>query len=145
MEVVARKKEGLLPLFIILLAVGTVTLSGGIVCLAFGGYTLIPGIVLTCLASVAVIFIAIGWIRWVKTPSVIITVEGNEMQLAAGRYALSDILNVTYRCPLKTSWGRLCVELKNKTVSCDFVEDVVETQQALISLRLSSSGAPIDC
>ena len=148
MEVIARKKEGLKPLFIVCIAVGALLIVGGGVCFALGGYTLIPAIVLTALGLATVALSSLCWWKWKKMPVDVLAIEGEELVLPEGRYAFNQILNVSYRCPLgilKINWGKVYIELENnKKVAYAFVEDVEEVEQTLLALRLQSSNAPID-
>ena len=148
MEVIARKQSGLMPLFIVFLAVGALCLVGGVVCFVLGDYTLVPAIVLTILGVAVDGLSAFCLWKWKKLPEKIVCVQDGEVQLPTGRYALSEIINVSYRCPfgaLKVRWGKLYIELKNKKkLAYGFIEDVAEAQQDLLALRLSGSNAPID-
>lgn len=148
MEVIARKQKGLLPLFIVFLAVSVLFLGGGVVFFVLGGYSLIPAIILTVLGVAVGAIDGISFLKWKKMPEEIVGVKDEKLQLPTGMYALNEILNVTYRCPfaaLKITWGKLYIELKDKKVlAFGFVEDVAEAQQDLLSLCLSSCNAPID-
>ena len=147
MEVIARKKEGLLPLFITVLALGIACIGGGVVCFVVGGYTIIPAIVLTVVGVAAAGVVTLAWITWKKLPAEIVRVEGEEVQLPKGKYCLAKVINVS-ASPLfgiqKIGWGKLCIEFNDKKCVCYFVQDVEEAQQRLRALRLSDSNAPID-
>ena len=147
MEVVARKKRGLTPLFITILAFGILLSAGGIVCFTMGGYSILPAIILTVLGVAIAALGAILWFKWKKMPDEIVCVEDGKMYLPEGVCALSELLNVSYRCPLnilKARWGNLYLEFEGKVRMYGFVEEAEETQQALVSLRLSDCKAPID-
>ena len=147
MEVIARKQEGLLPLFITVLALGIVCIGGGVVCCVLGGYSIIPAIVLTLLGVVIVGLNTFAWCYWKKMPAEIVRAGGDDLELPTGKYSLAKVVNVSYRCPFgidKIGWGKLCIELGNKKYVCYFVENVEETQKRLRSLRLSDCNAPID-
>lgn len=147
MEVIARKKEGLLPLFITVLALGIACIGGGVVCFVVGGYTIIPAILLTVLGVAAVFLAGLSWFKWKKLPTEIVRIEDEEMQLPIGKYSLAKVINVSYACLLniqKIGWGKLCIEMHDKKYVCYFVEDVEEAAQRLRALRLRDSNAPID-
>ena len=66
MEVIARKQKGLLPLFIVFLAVSVLFLGGGVVFFVLGGYSLIPAIILTVLGVVVGAIDGICFLKWKK-------------------------------------------------------------------------------
>ena len=147
MEVIARKKSGLMPLFISCIVLGALCISGGVVCFVLGNYSIVPAIVLTVLGVAVIALSAFCLWKWKKMPTEIVCVEEEKLQLPEGRYALNEISNVSYRCPLatlKVRWGKLYIEVGGKVFAYGFVEDVAETQQMLLSLRLSDCNAPID-
>ena len=147
MDVIARKKKGLMPLFIVMLALGALIIGGGVVCFVMGGYSILPAIILTVLGVAMIALGAFCWWKWKKLPEEIVCVGEGKIQLPEGVYALNDLLNVSYRCPLgalKVCWGKLYIEFENKVFAYGFVEDVAETQKALLALRLSNCNAPID-
>lgn len=148
MEVIARKQKGLMPLFVVFLAVGLMLIGGGVVFFVLGGYSIIPAIILTALGVAVGAVDAICFFNWKKMPDEIVGIQDEKLQLPTGMYALNEILDVTYRCPfgaLKITWGKLYIELKDKKVlAFGFVEDVAEARNALLSLCLSGCNAPID-
>ena len=147
MDVLARKKKGLIPLFVAILAVGALIIGGGIVCFSMGGYSILPAVILTVLGLAVIALGVLCWWKWKKTPDEIVWIEGDDIQLPEGRYAMNKILKVSHRCPLgalKVRWGRLYIEFEDKTFVYDFVEEAEETNKALLSLRLSNCNAPID-
>ena len=147
MDVIARKKNGLIPLFVIFLTLGALIVGGGVVCFVMGNYSILPAIILTVLGAAIIALGAFCWLKWKKLPQEIVCVGEGKIQLPEGMYALNDVLNVSYRCPLgalKVRWGRLYIEFENKVFAYGFVEDVAETQKALLALRLSNCNAPID-
>ena len=96
MEVIARKQKGLLPLFIVFLAVSVLFLGGGVVFFVLGGYSLIPAIILTVLGVAVGAIDGICFLKWKKMPEEIVGVKDEKLQLPTGMYALNEILNVTY-------------------------------------------------
>ncbi len=147
MEVIVRKKSGLMPLFVICIALGVLCIGGGVFCFVLGGYSIIPAIVLTILGIAAATLSLLGLWNWKKMPTEIAYVVEEKIQLPEGRYAFNEISNVSYRCllsVLKVRWGKLYIEINGKVFAYAFVEDVAETQQLLLSLRLSDCNAPID-
>lgn len=147
MEVIARKKASILPLFIVALVLGGLLLLGGVVCFVVGGYSIIPAIVLTVLGVAAASIAVLAWRLWKKTPTEIVCLENDTLHILGGSYAVTEIINVTYRYPLgisKIGWGKLGIEMHGKKCVCYFVDDVVDVQQRLLSLRLSDCNAPID-
>ncbi len=122
-------------------------MAGGVVCCVLGGYTIIPGVVLILLGGAMLALSIFAWRKWKNTPAEIVCIDGTEMQLPQGRYALSALHDVSYFRPLaalKARWGRLCVEFEDKVFVYDFVAEAAETQQKLVSARLGACNAPID-
>ncbi len=147
MECIARKKQRLLPYFIAVITLGVLFTGFGVVLCALGLYTLLPGVV-SILIGVAIGGLGI-WrcVCWKKLPDEIVSVSDTEMQLPEGRYAMKEVLDVSYRLYysiIGVRWGSLVIELDGKTFVYPFVADVAETQQRLLSRRLSGCNAPID-
>ena len=135
MEVIARRCGGVFALYLFAAALGVVLGILGI------GSTAIEDAFLTCfIPGVLVIIISVViCIRYCRVPKEIIQYDGEKLIFPQGRYAPSEIINVTYRCARSRgfthSWGKLTVTLSDKEIVYNYVADVEEVHNRLIQLK----------
>ena len=138
MEIIARRCGGVLALYLFSAVLGVVLCILGI------GSTAIDDAFLTCfIPGILVILVSVVvCIRYFTVPKEIIQYDGEKLIFPQGRYAPSEIVNVTYRCARERgfshSWGKLTVTLSDKEITYNYVADVEEVHNRLMKLKTES-------
>ena len=125
MEVIARKEKMTLWTFVI-------SIIAGVVLLPFGGETLLSAILLLVIG-------AILGVLYLRQPQVMIAYDGEKLLFPQGRYAPSEIANVTYHHGRKLNYrnGSLKVYMADGQVfSFHFVANVEEVHNRLFALKM---------
>lgn len=142
MELIARRCGGVLALYLFAAALGVVLCILGI------GSTAIDDAFLTCfIPGILVILVSVViCIRYFTVPKEIIQYDGEKLIFPQGRYAPSEIKNVTYYLGRKRYLGNgsLKVYMTDAQVfSFAFVANVEEVHNRLIELRLQAGNSEI--
>lgn len=138
MEVIARRKEGFFWVHLITVAAGIIFF---IIFLYLEYKTAFSplGIAMIILSSLIAGSGAICLWEYHKISKEIIQYDGEKLIFPQGRYAPSEIINVTYRCArsrgFSHSWGKLTVTLSDKEIAYNYVADVEEVHNRLIQLK----------
>lgn len=140
MELIARKKDGIVPAYIL---VGI----GGLALIIYGitwfnkavSVTLVSLIGGLCLIAICVFYI----VKISKTPEEIIRFDGEKLYFPEGSYYPDQIEKVHYhqahaRGFRYYSWGKLSVYFADKVLEYCFVEDVQDVHNRLLQLKMEN-------
>ena len=139
MEVIARRKNGLLLLYSIISSLGLIAFvkTGG-----FNGayssrttYMWSAGLALFVLG----VIICIGILR---TPKIIIQYDGEYLILREGKFKINELGRVNYRQAhargIHYSWGKITLALGGQEIVYKNVADVEQVHNRLMELRLQA-------
>ena len=145
-EVIARRKEGLITIYVISIVLG-------VLCLLISAIFLMlrpSSSVFACLLALFIVGIVlipvcvVYIVRISNTPEEIIVYENGVLHFPNCTCRLSEIRNVEYRFArgrrLSYSWGNITIILEDRALKFDFVADVVDVHNRLIQLMLESKG-----
>ena len=138
MEIIARKKSGLLLLysFVILLGIFMGVLSANL----DGDSTERGFTLLGCVVIVVVgVVICVGILR---TPKIIIQYDGEYLILREGKFRVNQLGRVNYRRAhargIHYSWGKIILLLDGREIVYNNVADVEQVHNRLMELRLQA-------
>ena len=138
MEIIARKKSGLLLLysFVILLGIFMGVLSVNLdEDSTERGFTLLGCVVIVIVG----IIICVGILR---TPKIIIQYDGEYLILREGKFRVNQLGRVNYRRAnaraFHYSWGKIILALGGQEIVYNNVADVEQVHNRLMELRLQA-------
>ena len=138
MEIIARKKSGLLLLyaFVILLGIFMGVLSANLdEDSTERGFTLLGCVVIIIVG----IIICVGILR---TPNIIIQYDGEYLILREGKFRVNQLGRVNYRCAhargIHYKWGKIILLLDGREIVYNKVADVEDVHNRLMELRLQT-------
>ena len=138
MEIIARKKSGLLLLysFVILLGIFMGVLSANLdEDSTERGFTLLGCVVIIIVG----IIICVGILR---TPNIIIQYDGEYLILREGKFRVNQLGRVNYRCAhargIHYKWGKIILLLDGREIVYNNVADVEDVHNRLMELRLQT-------
>ena len=138
MEIIARKKSGLLLLysFVILLGIFMGVLSANLdEDSTERGFTLLGCVVIVIVG----IIICVGILR---TPKIIIQYDGEYLILREGKFRVNQLGRVNYRCAhargIHYNWGKIILLLDGREIVYNNVADVEDVHNRLMELRLQA-------
>lgn len=142
-EVIARKREGLLALYIVTLIFVIAFIVGGNLSLrAVGNWT--AGIWLIFVLEAFLIGVC-GWvlIGILRTPQVMITYENGKLYFANGvECSPQEIASVNYRRAhargISYRWGKLIVTVHGQEIKYNYVADVEQAHDRILALMLEA-------
>ena len=139
MEVIARRKNGLLFLF------GAITLLGAIftVLAVQGVFSDETEVKFFVGGLLMLIFGSILCIKVLRTPKIIIQYDGEYLFLREGKFHITQLSNVKYRLAhvrgVHHRWGELILQLNGKEIVYNNVADVEYVHSRLLALRLAAN------
>ena len=96
-------------------------------------------------ALIALLFLGLGassCINILRTPEIIIKYDGEYLILREGKFHISVLSNVNYKCANNRyttfRWGKLTLHVNGKTIVYDYVDEVEYVHNRLIALRLAA-------
>ena len=138
MEIIARKKSGLLLLysFVILLGIFMGVLSANLdEDSTERGFTLLGCVVIVIVG----IIICVGILR---TPKIIIQYDGEYLILREGKFRVNQLGRVNYRRAhargIHYNWGKIILFLDGREIVYNNVADVEDVHNRLMELRLQT-------
>lgn len=145
-EVIARRKEGLVTLYVIcLVLVVAVLLASGVCMILQPSGSIIAAVIALLIAVVIVIpLCVINIVQISNTPEEIIVYENGFLHFPDCTCRAYEIRNVEYRFArgrrISYNWGRIIIALDGRTLDINFVADVVRVHNRLIQLMMESKG-----
>ena len=142
MEVIARKKRGLLLLYS-LVVIATIAL--GILSVGLDDDSTEKGFMLIGCVIIAIVglVICVGILR---TPNIIIQYDGEYLILREGKFKVNQLGRVNYHRAhargIHYSWGKIILLLNGQEIVYNNVADVEQVHNRLMELRLQAERNP---
>ena len=135
-EVIARRKNvGWRYKLLIVLGVLLIILSA----IFIKGYS---KYIYIAFGVIVIVFCIVFYVKFKKTPLVIITRRGDELICPNKTFNISEVSNViarrAHRRGYEYSWGSIVITVNGTDVIYNYVEDVEDVQRRITELMLSS-------
>ena len=143
-EIIARRKGGLLPLYIGVIIFAAVLGIFAIVELILGGSWELCVFMLVCMLSVVGvgIWVLVGFVR---TPKIAITYDSNKDKICFSGILVcspSEIVSVRYECVrarlITYRWGKIIVKVAGREIKYNYIADVADVHDRLLQLMLEA-------